>query len=50
MAVCYAMYKTLFKDGYPFSYDLDEIARYYIAYRRLMEHWQSAAARCASIT
>jgi hypothetical protein len=41
MAVCYAMYKTLFKDGYPFSYDLDEIARYYIAYRRLMEHWQS---------
>jgi tetratricopeptide (TPR) repeat protein len=41
MAVSYAMYKTLFKDGYPFSYDLDEIARYYIAYRRLMEHWQS---------
>jgi tetratricopeptide (TPR) repeat protein len=40
-AVCYAMYKTLFKDGYPFSYDLDEIARYYIAYRRLMAHWQS---------
>jgi tetratricopeptide (TPR) repeat protein len=42
MAVCYAMYKTLFKDGYPFSYDLDEIATYYIAYRRLMAHWQSA--------
>lgn len=42
MAVCYAMYKTLFKDGYPFSYDLDEIARYYIAYRRLMAHWHSA--------
>jgi tetratricopeptide (TPR) repeat protein len=42
MAVCYAMYKTLFKDGYPFSYDLDEIGRYYIAYRRLMAHWQAA--------
>jgi tetratricopeptide (TPR) repeat protein len=42
MAVCYAMYKTLFKDGYPFSYDLDEIAKYYIAYRRLMDHWQGA--------
>ena len=42
MAVCYAMYKTLFKDGYPFSYDLDEIARYFIAYRRLMAHWRSA--------
>ncbi len=41
MAVCYAMYKTLFKDGYPFSYDLEEIARYYIAYRRLMAHWRS---------
>ncbi len=44
MAVCYAMYKTLFKDGYPFSYDLDEIARYYIAYRRLMAHWRRVAA------
>jgi tetratricopeptide (TPR) repeat protein len=41
MAVCYAMYKTLFKDGYPFSYNLGEIARYYIAYHRLMEHWQA---------
>ncbi len=40
MAVCYAMYKTLFKNGYPFSYDLSEIAQYYIAYRRLMEHWR----------
>lgn len=41
MAACYAMYKTLFKDGYPFSYDLSEIARYYIGYRRLMDHWQA---------
>lgn len=41
MAVCYAMYKTLFKDGYPFSYDLTEIGRYYLAYRRLMDHWQA---------
>jgi tetratricopeptide (TPR) repeat protein len=41
MAACYAMYKTLFKDGYPFSYDLDEIASYYIAYRRLMAHWHA---------
>jgi tetratricopeptide (TPR) repeat protein len=41
MAQCYAMYKTLFKDGYPFSYDLDDIARYYIAYRRLMDHWHA---------
>jgi tetratricopeptide (TPR) repeat protein len=41
MAAGYAMYKTLFKDGYPFSYDLGEIARYYAAYRRLMAHWDA---------
>jgi hypothetical protein len=41
MAACYAMYKTLFKHGYPFSYDLSEIAQYYAAYRRLMQHWQN---------
>ena len=39
MAACYAIYKTLFQDGYPFSYDLEELGRYYIAYRRLMSHW-----------
>jgi tetratricopeptide (TPR) repeat protein len=41
MAAGYAMYKTLFRDGYPFSYDLTEIARYFAAYRRLMLHWES---------
>ncbi len=41
MAACYAMYKTLFEDGYPFSYDLAELAQYYQAYRRLMDHWHS---------
>lgn len=40
MASCYAMFKTLFKEGYPFSYDLDDVARYYIGYRRLMDHWR----------
>jgi hypothetical protein len=40
MAVCHAMYKTLFKSGYPFSYDLREIAKYYAAYVRLMAHWR----------
>ena len=40
MASGYAMFKTLFKDGYPFSYDLQDIARYYAAYRRLMDHWR----------
>jgi tetratricopeptide (TPR) repeat protein len=41
MAACYAIYKTLFTDGYPFSYDLGEIGRYYVAYRRLMRHWEA---------
>jgi len=39
MAACYAIYKTLFQDGYPSSYDLQELGRYYLAYRRLMRHW-----------
>lgn len=41
MAACYAIYKTLFKDGYPFSYDLGELAQYYAGYRRLMRHWET---------
>jgi hypothetical protein len=42
VASCYAIFKTLFKDGYPFSYDLSDIARYYVSYRRLMDHWRSS--------
>lgn len=40
VAACYAMYKTLFSEGYPFSYDQAELGRYYAAYRRLMAHWR----------
>lgn len=36
---CYAIYKNLFGDAYPFSYRFDEIARYYAAYEKLMAHW-----------
>jgi thioredoxin-like negative regulator of GroEL len=39
METCYAIYKHLFQSGYPWSYDLNEIAAYYLAYRRLMAHW-----------
>ena len=42
MDTCYAIYKRLFQDAYPWSYDLDEIAAYYLAYRRLMAHWDEA--------
>ncbi|MEQ8206689.1 MAG: sulfotransferase [Woeseia sp.] len=38
---CLAMYRTLFRMGYPYSYDLDDLADYYIAYDRLMRHWHS---------
>jgi tetratricopeptide (TPR) repeat protein len=41
MDTCYAVYKTLFGQAYPFSYTLDELAAYYIAYRKLMAHWHS---------
>ncbi len=41
LASCFAMYKALFADGYPFSYDLTELARYFAAYSRLMRHWQA---------
>lgn len=37
---CYAVYKTLFRTGYPFSYSLQDMGRYYIAYHRLMDHWR----------
>ena len=40
MDTCYAVYKTLFEDVYPFSYNLTELARYYVAYQKLMAHWQ----------
>jgi tetratricopeptide (TPR) repeat protein len=39
MDVCYAVYKTLFNQAYPFSYDMDELAGYYACYRRMMSHW-----------
>lgn len=41
MDACYAMYKYLFRNGYPFSYDLGELAAYYAAYHRLMAHWRA---------
>lgn len=42
MDSCYAMYKTLFFDVFGFSYNLQELADYYIAYRKIMNHWHTA--------
>lgn len=38
---CYAILKCLFDRAYPYSYDLTELAKYYIGYRALMAHWES---------
>lgn len=39
---CYAMFKSLFRMGYPFSYSQGDLAEYRIAYTRLMDHWRTA--------
>ena len=40
MANAYGIYKTLFRLGYPWSYDLEDIGRYMVAHHRLMTHWR----------
>lgn len=41
VANCFAIYSTLFGNGYPFSYSLNDLAHYYHAYSRLIAHWKS---------
>ena len=36
---CYALYKTLFFGAYSYSYDLVELADYFISYHHQMRHW-----------
>ena len=38
---CFAMYRALFGEAYPFSYDFEELARYYAAHEALMRHWST---------
>jgi tetratricopeptide (TPR) repeat protein len=37
---CFAMFRTLFGEAFPFTYDFEELARYRAAYERLMNHWR----------
>lgn len=37
---CLALYKAHFTGTFPFSYDLDELAQYYLAFDRLARHWR----------
>jgi tetratricopeptide (TPR) repeat protein len=36
---CLGSFKQLFASGQPFSYELTELAEYYLQYQRLMDHW-----------
>lgn len=36
---CFSCYKQLFARGQMFTYDLNELARYYVNYINLMDHW-----------
>lgn len=38
---CYAVFKTQFFNAYNFSYNLEELADYYLAYHQMMRHWHS---------
>jgi hypothetical protein len=38
---CYAIFKTLFINAYHYSYQLDELAQFYVGYRRTMDHWHA---------
>ena len=40
----WALYKAHFNGGFLFSYDLEELADYCRAYRRLVEHWKTTLA------
>lgn len=41
MDACFAVYRMMFNSAYPFAYDLDDLGKYYVAWRRLMEHWKN---------
>ena len=39
MDACFSAYKQHFAEGQSFSYDLEDLARYYRCYLALMDHW-----------
>jgi tetratricopeptide (TPR) repeat protein len=42
MACCFSNFKQLFASGQEFTYSIEDIARYYRSYLRLMAHWDEA--------
>lgn len=43
MAACFSAYKQLFAEGQEFSYDLNDLARYYRYYLAIVRHFQAVA-------
>ena len=41
MDACFSMYKQVFTWAYKFSYSLEGLGRYYVAYDRLRNHWRA---------
>ena len=44
MDCCFAMYKQVFTWAYKFSYSLEGLASFYVAYHRLLAHWRRVLA------
>lgn len=45
MDACFSTYKQLFAEGQAFSYDLEDLGRYYRCYLSLMDHWDEVLPR-----
>jgi hypothetical protein len=41
VACCFSNFKQLFASGQEFTYGIDDLARYYRSYIRLMDHWEA---------
>ena len=47
MDSCYAAFKAYLRGPYPFTYDLNDLGQYFVAFKKLMRHWQAALPRRA---
>lgn len=45
MDSCYAAYKAFLTGPYPFTYDQEELGKYFVAFKKLMHHWRATLPR-----
>lgn len=45
MDSCFSLYKQLFANAYPFSYDQKELGAYYLGFNKLVKHWRQVLPR-----